>query len=172
MGEYYLKRKIYHHIGIGLQVLAIVMLNMIGQMIRQNNGCICRAIFFELIANNIYTSILYPPDVKRRQYEREKVDIAQAIKQISGDSGVFEPDDVGQDMMNMLVNGEYCRSWGTDGWMLINETAGFGVTWSLQDTLTQVMGMGLFRGIGMWYIQNIYNVCKTSIVQEKKKKDQ
>ena len=52
--------------------------------------------------------------------------------------------------------------------MLVNETAGFGMTWSLQDALTQVMGMGSFRGIPMWYIQNVYNVCESSIVQETK----
>ena len=56
-----------------------------------------------------------------------------------------------------------------DGWMLMNETIGFAVTSNLLNTLSQVFGMGLFRVIAMWYIQNIYHVCKNSINNKKSK---
>merc|ERR1712154_382668 len=102
-------------------------------------------------ALNIYTSIVYPPDVKTSQLEREKAatHIPQSVKDISSGADVFEPDQVGKDMVAMLEKGEYNRSWGMDGWMLLNLTAGFGITHSWMDTMTQVLGMGLFRAIGM-----------------------
>ena len=128
------------------------------------------SVFAEFAALNIYTSIVYPPDVKTSQLEREKtVNIPQSVKDLSALADVFEPDDVGKDMMLMLEKGEYCRSWGLDGWMLVNETAGFGITWSLLNTFTQIFGMGLFRTIAMWYIQNIHHVCKNSVVNDGKK---
>jgi len=122
------------------------------------------SIYAELSALNVYTSIVYPPDVKTSQLQREKAvtHIPQSVKDISSGAEVFSPDDVGADMMAMLENGEYNRSWGTDGWMLLNLTAGFGITHSWMDTLTQVFGMGLFRAIGMFYIQDIHNITKKS----------
>lgn len=121
------------------------------------------SIYAEMAALNVFMSIVYPPDVKTSQFEREQQsDIPQSVKDLSSQADVFEPDDVGRDMMLMLEKGQYTRSWGLDGWMLINETAGFGITYSLQNTLTQIFGMGFLRGLAMWYSQDMYRVCKDS----------
>ena len=121
----------------------------------------------DLAAKNIFVSIVYPPDVKTPQLEREKAaPIPQSVKDLSAQADVFEPDDVGKDIMKMLEKGCYHRSWGLDGWMLMNLTAGFGITHSLMDTFTGIFGMGLFRGIAMWYIQDMYRVCKSSLCSE------
>eukprot|EP00483_Globobulimina_turgida_P007515 UN07529 len=65
-------------------------------------------------------------------------------------------------MMLMLEKGTYNRSWGVEGWMLKNETAGFGITHSLMDTITEVLGGGLLRAIAMYYIQDQYRTCRDS----------
>ena len=129
------------------------------------------SIYAEFAALNIYTSIVYPPDVRTSQYQREKSTkgIPKEVRELSSAADVFEPDDVGKDMMLMLKEGEYCRSWGIDGWMLMNETIGFSLPCNLLNTLSQIIGMGIFRTIAMWYIQNIYNVCKNSINNKKNK---
>ena len=121
------------------------------------------SIYAEMAAMNVFLSIVYPPDVKTSQLQREKAsDIPKSVKDLSAQADVFEPDDVGRDMVLMLEKGQYTRSWGMDGWMLLNETAGFGITHSLMSTCTQIFGMGLFRGIAMWYIQDMYRVCRDS----------
>merc|ERR1711920_479277 len=122
------------------------------------------SIYAELAALNVFTSIVYPPDVKTSQLQREKAanHIPQSVKDISSGAAVFEPDEVGKDMARMLENGEYHRSWGLDGWMLLNLTAGFGTTHSWKDTMTQVFGMGILRAIGMYYVGDIYDITKNS----------
>eukprot|EP01084_Bolivina_argentea_P234687 395085_1 len=83
------------------------------------------SIFAELASMNIYASIVFPPDVKTSQWQREKsVNIPQSVKDLSAGTDAFEADDVGRDMMQMMEKGTYNRSWGFDGWMLVNETAG------------------------------------------------
>lgn len=130
------------------------------------------SIYAEFAAFNIYTSIVYPPDVRTSQYQREKntKGIPKEVKDLSSAADIFEPDQVGNDMMLMLKNGEYNKTWGIDGWMLMNESIGFAVPCNLLNTISQIIGMGIFRIIAMWYIQNIYHVCKNSINSDKKTK--
>eukprot|EP01084_Bolivina_argentea_P249160 416977_1 len=121
------------------------------------------SIFSELAAYNIYISIVYPPDVKTASLEREKqINIPSQVKELSDNTGIWDPQIVGNGIMSMIEKGEYNRSWGIDGWMLINLTAGFTIPTSLLDTFAQLLCLGLFRTISMFYIKNIYKVCKTS----------
>jgi len=158
----------------------LVTNSMLGLMGMAYNSAYCaskwairgfvEAIHAELAAKNVLVSIVYPPDVKTAQLEREKAcdNVPQSVKDLSAQAEEFEPDVVGRDMVAMLETGEYQRSWGLDGWMLMNLTAGFGVTHSLKDTFAGIFGMGFFRILAMWYGQDMYGVCKRSFGDWKK----
>jgi len=114
----------------------------------------------ELASKNVFISIVYPPDVNTEMLKREKsIKIPQAIKDISEDSGMVEPDVVGNDMVNMVKNGVYMKSWTLDGWMLSNLTVGFSIVNGYINSIVQVLFLGILRIIGMYYTSNIYNIC-------------
>eukprot|EP01084_Bolivina_argentea_P012925 24215_1 len=126
------------------------------------------SIFSELVSDHIYTSIVYPTDVKTVMLEREKqVDIPNEVKKLSHDAGVFEPDIVGCDIIEMVENGKYSRSWGLDGWMVMNLTVGWAISTSLFDAIVQMLFLGLLRTIGMFYIYKWFKVCRDSFKAKK-----
>ena len=61
--------------------------------------------------------------------------ISREVRALSAQADVFAPRQLSRDVARMLQL--YHRSWGIDGWMLLNETAGFGITHSWTDTVTR-----------------------------------
>ncbi|ETO32654.1 3-ketodihydrosphingosine reductase precursor [Reticulomyxa filosa] len=93
----------------------------------------------ELRAYNIHCCLIFPPDVDTDQYKREKqVNIPKQVRDISSGSGLFRPEDIGKDITGMIENGGFSASWGVDGWMLRNLTAGMTPAFSFTDTIAQV----------------------------------
>jgi len=123
----------------------------------------------ELRSYHIYCSIVFPPDVDTDQYKREKeVSIPKQVRDISANAGLFRPEDIGKDIVGVIENGEFSKSWGVDGWLLRNLTVGMSPVFSLADTLTQIYFGGLLRFIAMWYTKDHAEIGRKYLKEEAK----
>ncbi|XP_074644566.1 3-ketodihydrosphingosine reductase-like isoform X1 [Tubulanus polymorphus] len=117
----------------------------------------------ELKPYNVHITLAYPPDTDTPGFEEENKCKPRETRLISETAGLYQPDEVAKSIVNSAVNGRFTCAIGLDGWMLSNVTAGMSPTTNILEALQQIFTMGIFRAVGLIYIESfnrIVSKCK------------
>ncbi|XP_075389193.1 3-ketodihydrosphingosine reductase isoform X3 [Tenrec ecaudatus] len=89
-------------------------------------------------------------------------------KLISGTSSVCSPEQVAKQIVKDAMQGNFNSSIGSDGYMLSLLTCGMSPVTSITEGLQQVVTMGLFRTIALFYLGSFDSIVRRCMMQGKK----
>ncbi|KAL8621700.1 hypothetical protein ACOMHN_024671 [Nucella lapillus] len=126
----------------------------------------------ELKPHNIQVTLAFPPDTDTPGYAEEQKSKPKETRLLSESGGLFQPDVVARTIIQDMVKGRFFSSVGLDGLMLSTVTAGFSPVTSLLQAVQQVMLMGVFRLVSVFYLAHFDRTmksCQTHSDTEEKK---
>lgn len=110
----------------------------------------------ELYSRNILVSQCFPPDTDTPLLASENLQKPHVTKLLSESSATVSAAVVGVSACNGLENWRPAVPVGFDGWMLATLTSGMGPAGTLLDAAIQVLTLGLWRFIALFYVQYWY----------------
>uniref|UniRef100_A0A4W3HFT0 3-dehydrosphinganine reductase n=1 Tax=Callorhinchus milii TaxID=7868 RepID=A0A4W3HFT0_CALMI len=122
----------------------------------------------EVKSYNIYITVAYPPDTDTPGFQEENKDKPLETKLISETSGLCQPDQVAKIIVNDAVQGNFNSSIGPDGYMLSALTCGMSPVTSITEGLQQIVTMGLFRTIALFYLGSFDSIVRRCMMQQGK----
>jgi 3-dehydrosphinganine reductase len=146
----------------------------------------------ELVASPIHVQIAFPNDTKTPGYEQEQNLKPIECHLMSESGGLSEPKEyvwsvflvslclhhsplssVAKTMVQecMADSSKFQVCFGLEGWMLGSLTAGMGPESSLVGAVTQVMLMGFFRLISLFYLNDFWRIVNIMWANDKKPKN-
>ncbi|XP_058133843.1 3-ketodihydrosphingosine reductase isoform X3 [Dasypus novemcinctus] len=87
---------------------------------------------------------------------------------ISETTSVCKPEQVAKQIVKDAIQGNFNSSLGSDGYMLSSLTCGMAPVTSITEGLQQVVTMGLFRIIALFYLGSFDNIVRRCMVQRAK----
>ncbi|XP_013382180.1 3-ketodihydrosphingosine reductase [Lingula anatina] len=136
---------------------------------------LAEALQMEVKPYNIYITLAFPPDTDTPGYAEENKTKPEETRLISEVAGLFCPEKVANSILEDSVKGKFLCSVGVDGFLLTNLTCGMSPVTSLMEATQQVVTMGLFRIISLFYLDSFDRVvrrCKVHKVTIVKPKEQ
>ena len=120
------------------------------------------------VPSSVAVQVAYPPDTNTPGYEAEQVGKPRETHLISDAAGLYQPKDVATTMVDAaLASRPRCNVYfGLEGWMLSTLTAGMGPPHGILDLICQVLLMGVFRFVSLFYLwdfRRIINRCRTEL---------
>jgi len=120
------------------------------------------------VPSSVAVQVAYPPDTDTPGYEAEQVGKPKETHLISEVAGLYQPKDVARTMVDAALS---CRPrfnvyFGMEGWMLSTLTAGMGPPHGMLDLICQVLLMGVFRFVSLFYLwdfRRIINKCRREL---------
>ena len=119
------------------------------------NG-LAQALAMELAPRRILVSVAYPPDTDTPLLAQENLQKPRITRLLSEATATVAPAVVAQGIVEGMERWAPAISVGFDGWMLSTVTAGMGPAGSLGAALLQAGTMGLWRAVGLCYVQGFY----------------
>ncbi|XP_067914983.1 3-dehydrosphinganine reductase [Heterodontus francisci] len=117
---------------------------------------------------NIYITVAYPPDTDTPGFQEENKGKPLETKLISETSGLCQPDQVAKIIVKDAVQGNFNSSVGSDGYMLSSLTCGMSPVTTITEGLQQVVTMGLFRTIALFYLGSFDSIVRRCMMQQEK----
>ncbi|XP_064599033.1 3-ketodihydrosphingosine reductase-like isoform X2 [Liolophura sinensis] len=133
---------------------------------------LAEALHMELKPHNIYVSLAFPPDTDTPGFAEEQISKPEETRLISETAGLFKPDVVARSILSDALLGRFLCYIGVDGYMLTSLTCGMSPVISITEATQQVVTMGLFRIISLFYLDSFDRVvrkCKEKREQNKSK---
>ncbi|XP_075877564.1 3-dehydrosphinganine reductase [Nelusetta ayraudi] len=124
----------------------------------------------EIKPYNIYVTLAYPPDTDTPLLAEENKMKPLETKLISETSGVSQPDHVAKIIVRDAVQGNFNSSVGPDGYMLSAVTCGMSPVTSITEGLQQIVTMGLFRTIALFYLGSFDSIVRRCMIQREQSK--
>uniref|UniRef100_A0A7N6BZM4 3-dehydrosphinganine reductase n=1 Tax=Anabas testudineus TaxID=64144 RepID=A0A7N6BZM4_ANATE len=124
----------------------------------------------EIKPYNIYVTVAYPPDTDTPGLAEENKTKPLETKLISETSGVCQPDQVAKIIVRDAVQGNFNSSVGPDGYMLSALTCGMSPVTSITEGLQQIITMGLFRTIALFYLGSFDSIVRRCMIQREQSK--
>ncbi|XP_074507487.1 3-dehydrosphinganine reductase [Sebastes fasciatus] len=124
----------------------------------------------EMKPYNIYVTVAYPPDTDTPGLAAENKMKPLETKLISETSGVCQPDQVAKIIVRDAVQGNFNSSVGPDGYMLSALTCGMSPVTSITEGLQQIVTMGLFRTIALFYLGSFDSIVRRCMIQREQSK--
>uniref|UniRef100_A0A8C9ZK57 3-dehydrosphinganine reductase n=1 Tax=Sander lucioperca TaxID=283035 RepID=A0A8C9ZK57_SANLU len=124
----------------------------------------------EIKPYNIYVTVAYPPDTETPGLAEENKTKPLETKLISETSGVCQPDQVAKIIVRDAVQGNFNSSVGPDGYMLSALTCGMSPVTSITEGLQQIVTMGLFRTIALFYLGSFDSIVRRCMIQREQSK--
>uniref|UniRef100_H2SI25 3-dehydrosphinganine reductase n=1 Tax=Takifugu rubripes TaxID=31033 RepID=H2SI25_TAKRU len=124
----------------------------------------------EIKPYNIYVTVAYPPDTDTPGLAEENRTKPLETKLISETSGVCQPDQVAKVIVRDAVQGNFNSSVGPDGYMLAAVTCGMSPVTSITEGLQQIVTMGLFRTIALFYLGSFDSIVRRCMIQREQSK--
>ncbi|CAK6966848.1 -ketodihydrosphingosine reductase [Scomber scombrus] len=124
----------------------------------------------EMKPYNIYVTVAYPPDTDTPGLAEENKTKPLETKLISETSGVCQPDQVAKIIVRDAVQGNFNSSVGPDGYMLSALTCGMSPVTSITEGLQQIVTMGLFRTIALFYLGSFDSIVRRCMIQREQSK--
>ncbi|XP_060900724.1 3-ketodihydrosphingosine reductase [Labrus mixtus] len=124
----------------------------------------------EIKPYNIYVTVAYPPDTDTPGLAEENKTKPLETKLISETSGVCQPDQVAKIIVRDAVQGNFNSSVGPDGYMLSALTCGMSPVTSITEGLQQIVTMGLFRTIALFYLGSFDSIVRRCMIQREQSK--
>lgn len=114
----------------------------------------------ELHARGVLVSVSFPPDTDTPLLAAENLQKPRITKLLSEATVTVAPEVVARGICDGMEVWAPAIAVGFDGWMLATVTCGMGPAGSLASAMTQVLTMGLWRLVGLLYVQDFYRVVK------------
>uniref|UniRef100_A0A8C8K2J1 3-dehydrosphinganine reductase n=1 Tax=Oncorhynchus tshawytscha TaxID=74940 RepID=A0A8C8K2J1_ONCTS len=114
----------------------------------------------EMKPYNIYVMVAYPPDTDTSGLAEENRTKPLEARLISETSGVTQPEQVGN--FNISV--------GPDGYMLSALTCGMSPVTSITEGLQQIVTMGLFRTVALFYLGSFDSIVRRCMIEREQSK--
>lgn len=123
----------------------------------------------EMKPYNIQVTMSFPPDTDTPGFAEEQKMKPKETRLLSEAGGLFTPESVARTILDDTQKGKFLSSVGLDGYMISILTSGFSPVTSIKDAAQQVMLMGLFRLISIFYLllfDHIVKKCKNQAEAE------
>ncbi|XP_017277841.1 3-ketodihydrosphingosine reductase [Kryptolebias marmoratus] len=131
---------------------------------------LAEALQMEIKPYNIYVTMAFPPDTDTPLLAEENKSKPLETKLISETSGVWQPDQVAKILVKDAVQGNFNSSVGPDGYMLSALTCGMSPVTSITEGLQQIVTMGLFRTIALFYLGSFDSIVRRCMIQREQSK--
>ncbi|KAI7809315.1 3-ketodihydrosphingosine reductase [Triplophysa rosa] len=131
---------------------------------------LAEALQMEMKPYNIYVTVAYPPDTDTPGFAEENKSKPLETRLISETSGVYQPDQVAKVVVKDAVQGNFTSSVGPDGYMLSALTCGMSPVTSITEGLQQIVTMGLFRTIALFYLGSFDSIVRRCMIQREQSK--
>ncbi|XP_007559453.1 PREDICTED: 3-ketodihydrosphingosine reductase [Poecilia mexicana] len=132
---------------------------------------LAEALQMEVKPYNIYVTLAFPPDTDTPLLAEENKSKPLETKLISETSGVWQPDQVAKIFVRDAVQGNFNSSVGPDGYMLSALTCGMSPVTSITEGLQQIVTMGLFRSIALFYLGSFDSIVRRCMIQREQSKE-
>ncbi|XP_056680213.1 3-ketodihydrosphingosine reductase isoform X2 [Monodelphis domestica] len=126
--------------------------------------------YFEVKPYNVYITIAYPPDTDTPGYAEENKTKPLETQLISESSSLCKPEQVAKQIVKDATQGNFNSSIGSDGYMLSSLTCGMSPVTSITEGLQQIVTMGLFRTIALFYLGSFDGIIRRCMIQRTKTK--
>ncbi|OXB67412.1 hypothetical protein ASZ78_006005 [Callipepla squamata] len=123
---------------------------------------------FEVKPYNIYVTVAYPPDTDTPGFAEESKTKPLETKLISETSSVCQAEQVARVIVKDAIQGNFNSFVGSDGYMLSILTSGMSPVTSITEGLQQVVCMGIFRIIGLFYLGSFDSIVRRCMMQREK----
>uniref|UniRef100_A0A4W5KGD3 3-dehydrosphinganine reductase n=1 Tax=Hucho hucho TaxID=62062 RepID=A0A4W5KGD3_9TELE len=124
----------------------------------------------EMKPYNIYVTIAYPPDTDTPGLAEENRTKPLETRLISETSGVTQPEQVAKIVVKDAVQGNFNSSVGPDGYMLSALTCGMSPVTSITEGLQQIVTMGLFRTVALFYLGSFDSIVRRCMIEREQSK--
>ncbi|XDV26973.1 hypothetical protein PO909_030582 [Leuciscus waleckii] len=131
---------------------------------------LAEALQMEMKPYNIYVTVAYPPDTDTPGFAEENKNKPLETRLISETSGVCQPEQVAKIAVKDAVQGNFTSSFGPDGYMLSALTCGMSPVTSITEGLQQIVTMGLFRTIALFYLGSFDSIVRRCMIQREQSK--
>ncbi|XP_047224681.1 3-ketodihydrosphingosine reductase [Girardinichthys multiradiatus] len=131
---------------------------------------LAEALQMEIKPYNIYVTVAFPPDTDTPLLAEENKSKPLETRLISETSGVWQPDQVAKILVKDVVQGNFNSSVGPDGYMLSALTCGMSPVTSITEGLQQIVTMGLFRTIALFYLGSFDSIVRRCMIQREQSK--
>ncbi|XP_051556618.1 3-ketodihydrosphingosine reductase-like isoform X1 [Myxocyprinus asiaticus] len=131
---------------------------------------LAEALQMEMKPYNIYVTVAYPPDTDTPGFAEENKTKPLETRLISETSGVCQPEQVAKIVVKDAVQGNFTSSFGPDGYMLSALTCGMSPVTSITEGLQQIVTMGLFRTIALFYLGSFDSIVRRCMIQREQSK--
>ncbi|XP_028329286.1 3-dehydrosphinganine reductase isoform X2 [Gouania willdenowi] len=118
----------------------------------------------EIKPYNIYVTVAFPPDTDTPGLAEENKTKPLETRLISETAGVCQPQHVAK-----IVQGNFLSSVGPDGYMLSALTCGMSPVTSITEGLQQIVTMGLFRTIALFYLGSFDSIVRRCMIQREQR---
>ncbi|XP_004398118.1 PREDICTED: 3-ketodihydrosphingosine reductase isoform X2 [Odobenus rosmarus divergens] len=123
---------------------------------------------FEVKPYNVYVTVAYPPDTDTPGFAEENKTKPLETRLISETVSVCKPEQVAKQIVKDAIQGNFNSSIGSDGYMLSSLTCGMAPVTSITEGLQQVVTMGLFRTIALFYLGSFDSIVRRCMMQRAK----
>uniref|UniRef100_A0A9J7ZCH2 3-dehydrosphinganine reductase n=1 Tax=Cyprinus carpio carpio TaxID=630221 RepID=A0A9J7ZCH2_CYPCA len=131
---------------------------------------LAEALQMEMKPYNIYVTVAYPPDTDTPGFAEENKTKPLETRLISETSGVCQPEQVAKVVVKDALQGNFTSAVGPDGYMLSALTCGMSPVTSITEGLQQIVTMGLFRTIALFYLGSFDSIVRHCMIQREQSK--
>ncbi|XP_075561679.1 3-ketodihydrosphingosine reductase [Pelecanus crispus] len=129
---------------------------------------LAEALQMEVKPYNIYITVAYPPDTDTPGFAEESKTKPLETKLISETSSVCQAEQVARVIVKDAIQGNFNSSVGSDGYMLSILTSGMSPVTSITEGLQQVVCMGIFRIVGLFYLGSFDSIVRRCMMQRER----
>ncbi|MEE6465223.1 hypothetical protein FKM82_006495 [Ascaphus truei] len=115
---------------------------------------------------NVYVTVAYPPDTDTPGFAEENKSKPLETRMISESSSLCQADQVARVIVKDAIQGNFNSSVGSDGYMLSALTCGMSPVTTITEGLQQVVTMGLFRTIALFYLGSFDSIVRRCMMQK------
>ncbi|PKU72520.1 3-dehydrosphinganine reductase TSC10A-like [Dendrobium catenatum] len=112
------------------------------------------ALQHEVIADNIYVSLIFPPDTETPGFAEEQERRPELTKIIAGSSGGMKADDVAKVSLNGIKYGRFIIPCNFEGTMIAIATSGLSPQSSFMTAFIEVVGASFMRLVALFFQWN------------------
>lgn len=122
----------------------------------------------ELVRDNIYVTVAYPPDTDTPGFAEEKKTMPEETRLINDTSGVLSAEEVARQIIASTQKGSFSCWFGINGFLLECLTSGAQPITSTLELISQCLTIGLARLIIVGILNTFYSIVKRNVAKKNK----
>jgi 3-dehydrosphinganine reductase len=121
---------------------------------------LANALQMELLPHGIHTSLVCPPDVDTPQLADENRFKPAETAEIAADAGLFQPEQIADDIVSALAHWRFFVNTGFDGWLLGLISCDLSTpAHSAPRALLEIAAAGVLRFVSLGYLWSYNRIC-------------